>query len=65
MPHKYGETEVPPDPRRVVAVGLSGHDYVLALGVVPVGLIDWYGDQLDFERVARRCPTSSSVSTAA
>lgn len=28
----------------MVTVGLSDHDYVLALGVVPVGLTDWYGD---------------------
>lgn len=43
--HKYGETEVPADPKRVVSVGLTDHDYLLALGVVPVGLTDWYGDQ--------------------
>ncbi|MGH3982907.1 MAG: iron-siderophore ABC transporter substrate-binding protein [Pseudonocardiaceae bacterium] len=42
--HKYGSTEIPAEPQRVVTVGLSDHDYVLALGVVPVGLTDWYGD---------------------
>jgi iron complex transport system substrate-binding protein len=43
--HKYGTTTIPREPARVVTVGLSDHDYVLALGVVPVGLTDWYGDQ--------------------
>lgn len=42
--HKYGNIEIPAEPKRVVTVGLSDHDYVLALGVVPVGLTDWYGD---------------------
>lgn len=28
----------------MVTVGLSDHDYLLALGIVPVGLTDWYGD---------------------
>ena len=45
VPHKYGETEVPRDPQRVVTVGLTDHDYLLAFGVVPVGITDWYGDQ--------------------
>ncbi|HWM06155.1 MAG TPA: iron-siderophore ABC transporter substrate-binding protein [Actinophytocola sp.] len=43
--HKYGSTTIAAEPRRVVTVGLSDHDYLLALGVVPVGLTDWYGDQ--------------------
>ena len=41
---KDGATTIPREPTRVVTVGLSDHDYVLALGVVPVGLTDWYGD---------------------
>lgn len=36
--HKYGVTEVPESPERVVTVGLVDHDAVLALDVVPVGL---------------------------
>lgn len=43
--HKYGKTTVPTAPGRVVTVGLSDHDAVLALGVRPVGVTDWYGDQ--------------------
>ena len=36
--HKYGETEVPVAPARVVSLGFVDHDALLALGVVPVGL---------------------------
>lgn len=42
--HKYGSTTVDEEPRRVVTVGFSDHDAVLALGVVPVGLRNWFGD---------------------
>jgi iron complex transport system substrate-binding protein len=35
--HKFGTTEVPADPQRVVAVGFNDQDFALALGVVPVG----------------------------
>ncbi|MDN5748814.1 MAG: iron-siderophore ABC transporter substrate-binding protein [Pseudonocardia sp.] len=43
--HRYGTTEVPVDPQRVVTVGLTDHDTVLALGVTPVAVTDWFGDQ--------------------
>lgn len=43
--HKYGSTEVTESPERVVTVGLSDHDAVLALGVTPVAVRDWFGDQ--------------------
>jgi iron complex transport system substrate-binding protein len=36
--HRYGETEVPADPQRVVTIGLIDHDAVLACGVVPVAV---------------------------
>lgn len=42
--HRYGSTTIEEEPRRVVTVGFSDHDAVLALGVVPVGLREWYGD---------------------
>lgn len=45
--HRFGETTIEEAPRRVVTVGFTDHDPVLALGVVPVGLTDWYGDQPD------------------
>lgn len=41
--HKYGSTEIPTQPQRVVSVGYSEQDELLALGVVPVGLRYWYG----------------------
>lgn len=41
--HKYGTTEVPAEPARIVTVGLTDQDAALALGVKPVGTIDWYG----------------------
>ena len=43
--HKYGETTIEAAPERVVTVGLTDHDPVLALGVAPVGVTDWFGDQ--------------------
>ena len=42
--HKYGSTEISGMPRRVVSVGLTEQDYVLALGVAPVGVREWFGD---------------------
>ncbi|GAB3503355.1 iron-siderophore ABC transporter substrate-binding protein [Amycolatopsis cihanbeyliensis] len=43
--HKYGATEIPSAPQRVVTLGLSDQDAVLALGVKPVGAIDWFGER--------------------
>lgn len=42
---KFGEIEVPAAPQRVVSVGYTDQDYLLALGVVPVGIREWYGEQ--------------------
>ncbi len=42
--HKYGSTEVSGTPERVATVGLSDHDAVLALGVKPVAVTEWYGE---------------------
>ncbi|WP_149359636.1 iron-siderophore ABC transporter substrate-binding protein [Lolliginicoccus suaedae] len=42
--HAHGVTQVPADPQRVVTLGFSDHDVLLALGLAPVGLRDWYGD---------------------
>lgn len=43
--HKYGETEVPAPPKRVVTLGLSDHETVLAFGIKPVGAVDWFGER--------------------
>lgn len=45
LAHKYGTTDVSGSPQRVVTVGLTEQDYALALGVTPVGVRDWFGDQ--------------------
>lgn len=42
--HRHGTTEIPRQPERIVTVGYSDQDYVLAFGVAPVGVTDWYGD---------------------
>lgn len=43
--HKYGTTTVPSSPRRIVVVGLTEQDTVLALGYKPIATTEWYGDQ--------------------
>src|SRR3954470_16105337 len=42
--HRYGTTTITSRPKRVVVVGLREQDALLALGVVPVGTTEWYGD---------------------
>ncbi|WP_236789551.1 iron-siderophore ABC transporter substrate-binding protein [Amycolatopsis sp. GM8] len=41
--HKYGSTTITAAPKRVVTVGLTEQDSLLALGVVPVGTTEWFG----------------------
>lgn len=43
--HTYGETTIEAEPQRIVSVGFGEHDGLLALGVIPVAVRDWYGDQ--------------------
>jgi iron complex transport system substrate-binding protein len=43
--HKYGSTEIKSAPTRVVTLGLSDQDAALALGVKPVGAVDWFGER--------------------
>ncbi|MFD9660549.1 hypothetical protein ACFWAY_02810 [Rhodococcus sp. NPDC059968] len=45
--HKKGTTEVPDNPRRIVTIGYSDQDTLLAFGRQPVGVTDWYGDYPD------------------
>lgn len=42
--HGYGTTTIPQEPSRVVTLGLSDQDPLLALGVAPVGVYPWFGD---------------------
>jgi iron complex transport system substrate-binding protein len=41
MRDRYGTTTIERAPERVVCYGYNDHDTMLALGVVPVGLIQW------------------------
>jgi len=43
--HVFGETTIPETPKRVVSAGFTGQDDLLALGVVPVAVTNWFGDQ--------------------
>ncbi|MDQ0584265.1 hypothetical protein QF030_006443 [Streptomyces rishiriensis] len=41
--HKFGSTTITSEPVRIVTVGLTGQDAVLAPGKVPVGTTEWLG----------------------
>ena len=43
--HAFGETKIPAPPKRVVSAGLTGQDDLLALGVVPVAVTEWFGGE--------------------
>lgn len=43
--HKYGSTEIPAKPTKVVVTGLTEQDALLALGTVPVATTEWFGEQ--------------------
>jgi iron complex transport system substrate-binding protein len=43
--HAFGETKIPAPPKRVVSAGLTEQDDLLALGVVPVAVTDWFGGE--------------------
>ncbi|MFN8023046.1 MAG: iron-siderophore ABC transporter substrate-binding protein [Acidimicrobiales bacterium] len=43
--HTYGETTIDAEPTRIVSIGFGEHDGLLALGVTPIAVRDWYGDQ--------------------
>lgn len=43
--HDYGTTEIPGAPQRVVSLGYTDQDQILALGVVPVAIREWSGNK--------------------
>ncbi|BBZ26141.1 ABC transporter substrate-binding protein [Mycolicibacterium madagascariense] len=45
--HQFGETRIPANPQRVVTAGWIDQDFVLALGVVPVGTRGGYFENYD------------------
>lgn len=42
--HAFGETILPRPAQRVVSLGFTSQDPLLALGVAPVGIRQWFGD---------------------
>jgi iron complex transport system substrate-binding protein len=42
--HEFGKTTIGQRPERVVSIGFTDHDALLALGVQPVGIRKWYGE---------------------
>ncbi|BBY58786.1 ABC transporter substrate-binding protein [Mycolicibacterium sarraceniae] len=43
--HLFGETTVPAPPKRVVSAGFTEQDDLLSVGVVPIAVTNWFGDQ--------------------
>jgi iron complex transport system substrate-binding protein len=43
--HAFGETAISAPPKRVVSAGFTGQDDLLAVGVVPIAVTNWFGDQ--------------------
>jgi iron complex transport system substrate-binding protein len=43
--HVFGETRIPGPPQRVVSAGFTEQDNLLALGLVPVAVTDWFGGE--------------------
>jgi iron complex transport system substrate-binding protein len=41
--HIFGETKVSAPPKRVVSAGFTEQDDLLAVGVVPIAITDWFG----------------------
>ncbi|REF00004.1 iron-siderophore ABC transporter substrate-binding protein [Thermomonospora umbrina] len=48
--HKYGTTEIKSPPKRVVTVGWTDQDAVLALGIKPVGVVEFSGLGMDIDK---------------
>jgi iron complex transport system substrate-binding protein len=43
--HVFGETKVGARPKRVVSAGLTEQDDLLAVGVIPIAVTDWFGGE--------------------
>jgi iron complex transport system substrate-binding protein len=43
--HDFGTTEIPAQPQRVVSLGYTDQDTILALGVVPVAIREFFGNK--------------------
>jgi len=45
VPHRFGSTTIPAEPKRVVSLGYTDRDAILALGVVPVAIREFTGEK--------------------
>jgi iron complex transport system substrate-binding protein len=45
IPTKFGSAIIPREPVRVLTIGFSEQDPVLAVGVKPIAVRDWFGEQ--------------------
>ncbi|MBT2267107.1 iron-siderophore ABC transporter substrate-binding protein [Rhodococcus erythropolis] len=45
--HALGSTTIDAEPQRVVTLGYTDHEPLLALGVEPVGMAEWWGSGMD------------------
>src|ERR1700757_3336754 len=43
--HLFGQTVIKEPPKRVVSAGYTEQDDLLAVGVVPIAVTNWFGDQ--------------------
>jgi iron complex transport system substrate-binding protein len=43
--HIFGETKIPAPPKHVVSAGFTEQDDLLAVGVVPIAVTDWFGGE--------------------
>jgi iron complex transport system substrate-binding protein len=43
--HAFGETKIPSPPKRVVSAGFNEQDDLLAVGIVPIAVTDWFGNE--------------------
>jgi iron complex transport system substrate-binding protein len=43
--HAYGATTIESEPKRIVTVGYTDHETLLALDIKPVGAMDWFGER--------------------
>ena len=41
--HALGTTTIPEEPKRIVVVGYTDQEPLLAMGIKPVGAMDWFG----------------------
>jgi iron complex transport system substrate-binding protein len=43
--HQYGTTTITQAPQRIVSIGYTEQDFLLALGVTPIAIRYWYGEE--------------------